>query len=353
MLKAGSIIVGLGILAASAHVNIAFTGGYGTPHAILTIAVSSGLGIGALALGTAWREGRRALALLLCGTLIAGEAFALLSTAERLVKHREDAQSPLRSVEEKRTKAHERVVSAEADLATASSSPRLVRAEEAKAASDTAVITKAAERGCATHCRALLEQQVAAAEREMASARAEGEAMQGKATAALVAARANLSTLEPATTATPLADRLGVHGWLLDLIAAALGSVAANGLAACLIAFGGHTGAPKIITIEKPTLRASGRVDAFAADVLFHREGGRLTLGTVYLAYRHWCDRTGHEPLAPGEFTDCFAELIMKLGAPVRLSDGIAEVFDVTLEPLTVAGPVCRLGAPVLPQSHV
>ena len=313
------------------------------PHAILTIAVAAGLGIGALAIGGAWRDDRRVLAFLLCGTLIAGEAFALLSTAERLVKHRDDTQSPLRTAEESRAKAQERVIVAEADLAASSSTPRLARAIESKAAADTGVITKAAERGCATHCRALLEQQVAAAEREMALARAEVDAMRGKAAAALVAARANLSALEPATTATPLADRLGVQGWLLDLIASALGSVAANGLAGCLIAFGGHVRAPKMIAVDlpaEPVNRAAGRVDAFAAAVLHPRDGGRVTLGKAYVSYQRWCERAGLEPLPPLDFADSFASLVKRLGCPVCLSDGVAEVLDVVIEPLTINASV-------------
>jgi hypothetical protein len=43
-------------------------------------------------------------------------------------------------------------------------------------------------------------------------------------------------------SATPLADRLGVAGWLLDLLHAALGSLVGNGLAMCLLGFAGRNG---------------------------------------------------------------------------------------------------------------
>ncbi len=46
-------------------------------------------------------------------------------------------------------------------------------------------------------------------------------------------------------SATPLADRLGLPAWALDLIMAGLLSVGANGLAGTLIAYGAHISAPQ------------------------------------------------------------------------------------------------------------
>jgi hypothetical protein len=338
MFRAVAIIVGLGVLAASAHVNIAFTSGYATAHAILTIAVAAGLGIGSLAMGVAWREGRRALVLVLCGTLIAGEMFALLSTTERLVKHREDAQLPALAAIEARAAASARVAAAEVELSKSASSPRLVGAIEAKTAADNAAVGKAAKRGCAIHCRALLEQQVSAAEREIAFARAEVEAKQRTAAAVVSVARASLAALNPAPAATPLANRLGVQGWVLDLIASSLGSIAANGLAGCLIAFGGHRRASRMTTAARAANqpRAPGRVDAFAAAALHPRDGGRVTLGTAYVSYQRWCVGAGLEALPPLDFADSFADLVERLRCPVRVSDGITEVLDVAIEPLAL-----------------
>ena len=50
MIRLASVLVGLAILGAAAHVNIAYTGGYNTPHAILTLAVAAGLAV----LGGIW-----------------------------------------------------------------------------------------------------------------------------------------------------------------------------------------------------------------------------------------------------------------------------------------------------------
>ena len=64
-LRATAFVVGLALLGATAHVTIAHTGGYGTPHSVLTIAIAAGVGIGALCY---WRglgrapQGCRALA---------------------------------------------------------------------------------------------------------------------------------------------------------------------------------------------------------------------------------------------------------------------------------------------------
>jgi hypothetical protein len=52
---------------------------------------------------------------------------------------------------------------------------------------------------------------------------------------------------------TPLADRLGIEPWKIDVLIAALGSIAINGLACGLMIFGAHgrrvpTVMPEVIT---------------------------------------------------------------------------------------------------------
>ena len=64
-------------------------------------------------------------------------------------------------------------------------------------------------------------------------------------------------------SATPLADRIGVKPWVLDLIAAALLSLGANGLAAVLMAFGSRPGpqrgVPVLGTPQTPATAAVPR----------------------------------------------------------------------------------------------
>ena len=58
-LRATAFVVGLALLGATAHITIAHTGGYGTPHSVLTIAVAAGVGIAALCIGAAWAHDAR------------------------------------------------------------------------------------------------------------------------------------------------------------------------------------------------------------------------------------------------------------------------------------------------------
>jgi hypothetical protein len=63
------------ILFAVSHVAISATGGYGTPHLFLTLAVAFGVGLGAVFSGAAWAAQRYTLAIALVGAIVAGEAF--------------------------------------------------------------------------------------------------------------------------------------------------------------------------------------------------------------------------------------------------------------------------------------
>jgi len=368
MIRLASVLVGLAILGAAAHVNIAYTGGYDTPHAILTLAVAAGLAVGSIAVGAAWSDRRRAISCVILAALLAGEAFALSSTAERLISQRDAAQAPIREARERREMAAKRLAEAEADLAQADqakssdrlalavearldarSSERLRAAEAAKAAADRAALEKAAERGCAANCRALLQDQVARASAEVTAARAEVEALTATASrevkaaqdeiaarhaaaaAAVRIARADFDAARMPPSPSPLADRLGVAAWIVDVVVAALGSVSANGLAAGLIAFGGHRPRARVVD-EVPRAPAHGRVDAFAADLLHPRVGSSVGLTQAYRSYSAWCIQNGRAPVSPDVFADEFAELLKRLGVPVRLNGPATVLLDVTLE---------------------
>lgn len=203
-LRSIAFLTGMGILAGAAHVTIVHGGGYGEAQAVLTVAIAAGVAVGALAIGGT--SGRPAITAWLVMAILAGEAFGFLSTAERIVIHREAQAAPLHGQAEAYAKANARVKAAEA----------------AKRAADQAVIDKSAEKGCQANCRQLLQGQATAAAGDLTKARAAADAIKAPA------------------SATPLADRLGLPAWGLDLLTAALGSLAANGLACGLIAFAGH-----------------------------------------------------------------------------------------------------------------
>ncbi len=208
MIRAASMLVGAGIVAAAAHVSILAAGGYDAGHAAIVIAVASGVVVAAIAIGRCMAERRIVLALTMLVCMLAGEAYGLLLTAERVIAVREAGEAPVLANDAKRKSALQRVKDA----------------EEAKRRADAAVVEKAAEKSCVSNCRTLLEGAVTAAKIELDKA------------------RADLGQLPPAKSATPLADRLGISGWTLDLVQAALASIGANGLGATLLAFGSHGG---------------------------------------------------------------------------------------------------------------
>lgn len=200
--RALAIVSGTALVAAAAWLTIDATGGPTTPHAKLVAATALALVAGAIAIGQARRA---TFAALLVGLLCA-EAFGLVTTSERIVAAREAAQSPLRAAGSAHAAAQMRV-------------------DAAKAAVDEvgrAAIAKAATKDCQSNCRKLLE------------------AAKTNAADELDAARAALAKSPAPADAAPLATRLGLPSWALDLVAAALGSLAANGLGCALISFGVH-----------------------------------------------------------------------------------------------------------------
>jgi len=251
-LRGITFLVGLALLAATAHVTISATCGYTGPQAILIIAIALGVGVGALAIGSAWSAGRTILAFWLMAAILAGEAFGFMMTAERLITGRETQQAPLRDAEITRAKAAQRVANAESALAAVpTTSRRLEKALVAKAVADAAVIEKSAQRGCATNCRALLQDQVDNAQAEVNAARAEIGKSRITAERELETARAALTAIKAPASATPLADRVGLPAWAIDLITAALGSMAANGLGCGLIAFAAHGRREEPVTLAE------------------------------------------------------------------------------------------------------
>lgn len=326
-LRIAAGVAGAAIIGTLVNVAVAANGGYGGPAAPLLIAVGAGVVIGAAVIGRCWSQGHRLMAILLAGALFSGEAYQLLMTAERTVATRDARQAPLIEQAKARDRAVQSVQEAEARLAAVGASPRLERAVAAKSAADSAVLQKAADRGCVSNCRALLEQQVLTAKRELDDAHQEIAAMRSAATEDLDGARTILAAIPAPGSATPLADRLGIESWKLDLIAASLLSLGANGLGAVLVAFAAHTRKPDApiidavvtaVEMEKPIAprrNAKHEADRFAKDVFVPEPNGAVELGEVHRAYLAWCKRNGLDPLSERTI----AAALVKLFSEVNL----------------------------------
>jgi hypothetical protein len=344
-------LAGALVLAAVAHVNVAATGGYGTPYSYLALAIAFGVALGAGITGIALSEKRYAVAALLVGAICAGEAFGLIATAERLIVARETAQAPLRQLAEDRSSAQGALDAAMAALeGLPLSTPRLDRALTDKATTDAAVVAKSAERGCVENCRRLLQSQADGAEQEVARAREDMDRQKRDAQKRVANAKAAVEALKSPASATPLADRLGWPAWVLDLLQSALGSIAANGLACGLLAFGAHrNNRPPVERPKqsekaaepkkrpaKPTPPSDPHIDhaaAFAVARLEPAQDGGADLVDVYRAYRSWCRTAGLVPLAQREIGDALLTLFKRAHLPICLIDGRPAVRGAILRP--------------------
>jgi hypothetical protein len=232
-------IVGLGVLGAAAHVTIVSGGGYGSAHAVLTLAVAAGVGVGAAIMGAVWAQGRRWLACALMVALLCGEIFGLAQTAERLIAQREVTQAPAREAERMR----QALVSAINTLTAERDQLRPARLDAALAAQRTVMADaaeKSAQKLCAANCRLLLEEQLRAARADVAEAAKSFEKERAGMDGRIADERSKLEAWRAPQSGTMLADRLGWAPWALDLAMAALGSLGANGLAATLLAYAAH-----------------------------------------------------------------------------------------------------------------
>jgi hypothetical protein len=330
MARGLAALVGCGIIGCIVHAAVMASGGYGAPSAPLMIGLAAGLGVGSLAVGVAWQNGHRGIARCLVAALIAGEAWSLLLTAERTMAHREQQQAPLREQSRAYAKAIERVRSAQigVDLSP-TTSERLQKAEAAKAAADAAVVNKASEKGCLANCRQLLQAQVDAAVSELGEARAELRTSWAKAEGELATSRAELAAMNAPASATPLADRLGLEGWHVDITAAALASLAANGLAAFLLAFAAHGRAARLLpigvqdtsTVEieaapaPPSARDPAQeADRYAGTMFRPKRTGRVKIADIRQAYHSWCRERGLDPLPDPEIGPALNALFSSVG---------------------------------------
>lgn len=309
MLRLASFLIGAAIIAATAHAAIMAGGGYvGHAHPV-QIAVAAGLVVGSLALGCAWSEGRRTLTVALLVSLLAGEAFGLMMTAERVVSQREASAAPIAMAQARRHQLQQ----------------ELDQAEATRRAADAAITSQAALPGCKANCAKLLQ-----ANADMA--RSEVERLRGE-----------LGAVQEGRSSTPLADRLGIGAWLLDLSMAALLAISANGLGACLIAFAAHgrggrqrestpaeaTQQPKpnaepVALLEVIPAPAAPRrpapsqeVARFAVETLRPAPTAAVPARDLAGHYEKWCQAQRIEPLPKAEFAEHLARMFDGVGRKI------------------------------------
>lgn len=328
-----ALIAGVAVLGFNANETIQATGGYSTSHALLTMAAALALGIAACCLGRAYQSKRRAVFFALLFAVIAMEAWTFLTTGERIVNQRDALAEPARIQIAHRHAVEARVSTAK--QAVPVSTPRLDAALRAKQLADGALISDAAEKSCASNCRQLLSKAVDEAAQELTVARHELKILKSKSLAVLAEAEAEFAALPPAKTETPFADRLGLPGWGLDLIMAALKSIGVNGLGGALLAFGAHSkrkvgteavAAPALSmpALPKPAKSRSStkrsvrdaRVEAsqFAATVFRPATDGRIQLGDIHEAYLDWCRVNAIEPLPVESIGGAMNKMFQEVG---------------------------------------
>ena len=234
------LTIGGTILAATTNATIATSGGYLSSQALIVAALSGGVFAGAYAIGSGRVAARFSIAII--AALVAGEIYNLAATAERTIVVREAAAAPLKDLAAKRSEALKRLDDLEHG-APRSAKLDLARANLAEAKA--AVEAEAKDIRCGKQCQrkqGLADDASHAVELAIPGA----EADRAK---AIEVSKAELAANPLPASATPLADRLGVAPWIVDLAMSGLLSIGANGLAGVLIALGSsvpalHVAAP-------------------------------------------------------------------------------------------------------------
>jgi len=290
-------ISGVTLLGAAVHASISMSTHYGSPQSVVYLAVALGIGAGAIGVGHAVASKRRVLAAAIMVALVAGECFALLTTAERIVAGREAKQAPLREAARMREQLAQRLSDTQTDK-------RVSKAEEALRRVHTTIADKSALSGCASNCRKLLQVQLADAKEEVASSRVAANAKR-------IDIKRQIESLPPLRSPSPLADRLSIDAVWLDIIIAALASLSANFLGCCLIALGAHTK-----TQRSPATIAS--IHQWATASIADKRGSLISLNEAFEDYRRWAISNHAAPASHAEFDLTFGAFIKLAGCNVR-----------------------------------
>ena len=339
------IAAGLVAIAASGYMAVTASGGMASASAPGLVGLVVVLAVGAAAVGNALAGRHVAIAVVIGLGMLAGEAGAMLQTAQRVTAAREAMRAPIAAEAKKRQAAIDELAKAEAAKPESADRTRLDPAERAKVEADAAARDKSAERGCRENCRLLLQAAVDSATREIEGARlaiADHDAQQAATIAVRIAdAKAALAALPPAQSPTPLADNTGLPEWLLDVFEALALSLAINLPASALIALGVKMGATQrthlidasAATFAEPERRpllafnttprdATAEAERFGVAMLRPESNSRLSPADLRSAYLDWCQATGLDPLPIGDIAPALGKLFRRAG--IEVTDGAA-----------------------------
>ncbi len=346
------IVAGLIALGASCDMALTAAGGISSASAPGLIALVVVLSVGAASIGHALAGRHVAIAVVIGLGMLAGEAGAMLQTAQRVTAAREAMRAPIAAQAMTRQATVDELGKAEAAKPMPANRTRLDTAERAKIEADKAARDKSAEKGCRENCRMLLQSAVDSAAREVEFARAElgtHDAKQATVIAKRIEdAKAALAALPAPQSATPLSDAMGLSESVLDVFEALALSLAINLPASALIALGVKMGAaprPRLIdttlatpiepepllTLADNTVKrdATAEAERFGIGMLKPDPKARLSPGDLRGAYLEWCQAAGLDPLPMNEIALALGNLFRKAGIEAR--DG--SVIGVAIKP--------------------
>ena len=177
-------------------------------------------------------------------------------------------------------------------------------------------------------------------------------------------ARTALAEAKELPSATPLADRLGLPAWILDLLTAGLGSMAANGLGCGLIAFAAH-GQREANVVNEAAVRTRKRVVCesdhaaqFAVECLAPAPKSSVALAALHTTYLEWCSQKNIEALPAARIGTELAALFDGTGITFVESRGKQVVLGVRVgrsskgRSLTQGEPLAGISAPRVPEGQ-
>lgn len=207
----GILLVGIGAWLNAAEVAKHESAGFSSPVVVMVVGLAFGSALAAVIIPAAWRQGSRALAMLVLIGTVAGEAYGFVLTMERVMMARDVRAIAAVSSTEPRKIASDRVKRALAEVTQASMMATSARSDKK----------------CDSSCRAREAEAESAARKRLEEA--EGE----------------LAKTLPPGMIRPVAETLGVPAAYVELVPALAAPLALLVLGLTMIAFGCGPGGDK------------------------------------------------------------------------------------------------------------
>lgn len=227
---AGILLVGIGAWLNASEVAKHEPAGFSSPVVVMVVGLAFGSALAAVIIPTAWRQGSRALAMLVLIGTVAGEAYGFVLTMERVMMARDVRAIAAVSSNEPREIARNRVKRALAEVTQASMVATSARSDKK----------------CDSSCRAREAEAELAARKRLEEA--EGE----------------LAKTLPPGMIRPVAETLGVSAAYVELIPALAAPLALLLLGLTMIAFGCDPGGKRREVMPTPPVGRPDREESLA-----------------------------------------------------------------------------------------